>query len=748
MYVRFWGTRGSIPTPGQGTAIYGGNTSCVEVRTADGTLIVFDCGTGIRELGLDLLKTRSGPQRIHLLIGHTHWDHIQGFPFFTPAFLPGTELNIYAPSGFQRSLEDSLSGQMQYAYFPIKLHDLAGRIHYTELEEGFFRIGDVLVETQYLNHTAPTLAYKVSTGNTTIAYVTDHEPFWGAPDATFRHPGDQRHIAFLRGADLVIHDSQYSCDEYETKLGWGHSSIEYATDVAVSAGVSRLALFHHDPTHKDERIQELERTARARAAAAGSQLDIFAAAEGMAFEVKGHGLPTTVAEVSALERRSISGSRVLIVSDREQDVQAIEQVLAEDGLYSTPVPDGSAAMETAPVLIPDLVIMNSVLKDGPASEFIDALRIRLERPELPILLLTDSQISPDRLARTATDYIATPFSPTMLRTRVRAWLARAAASAPVEGGRNHVPSRSESLVEATSDHSSLLGTMPLFKSLTAGQLDALLANAREESFPPGYLIIRQGEAGHAAYIMLSGRVRVVEAVPDSPVEMFLGELGSGEIFGELGILRERPRSASVLTLERTRCLKLSAADFLDTLKSSPEMSMELLKVLAGRLYEADRMLARHAPDPLTGLPGRRAFHELYRRLTASARRRHTSVLLLAIDVVHLKEINDKFGYGIGNDVLRAVADALLVSSRTTDLVARYGSDEFAALLLEAGPKDAEIVLNRVHQNLREMAVSRGLPVMVECSIGYVVSQNPPEDAAELLKAADQDMQSKRYGQIR
>ena len=134
MHVRFWGTRGSIPTPGHRTAIYGGNTSCVEIRTDDGTTLVLDCGTGIRLLGLDMLR-RPGPHRIHLLIGQTHWDHIQGFPFFTPAFLPGSELNIYGSGAFQRSLEDSLSGQMQYSYFPVKLQDLASRIHYTELED-------------------------------------------------------------------------------------------------------------------------------------------------------------------------------------------------------------------------------------------------------------------------------------------------------------------------------------------------------------------------------------------------------------------------------------------------------------------------------------------------------------------------------------------------------------------------------------------------------------------------------------
>ena len=178
MIVRFWGTRGSIPTPGAGTARYGGNTSCVEVRSDDGNLFIFDCGTGIRQLGLSLLGASPKPPRIHLLIGHTHWDHIQGFPFFKPVFFPGTEINIYAPLGFQRSLEDAMAGQMQYSYFPVKLTDLSSRIHYTELDEGFFRIGKSLVETQYLNHTAPTIAYRLTEGATSIAYVTDHEPFW------------------------------------------------------------------------------------------------------------------------------------------------------------------------------------------------------------------------------------------------------------------------------------------------------------------------------------------------------------------------------------------------------------------------------------------------------------------------------------------------------------------------------------------------------------------------------------------
>src|SRR6267143_2184435 len=148
VYVRFWGTRGSIAAPGDRTARYGGNTSCTEVRCADGTVIVLDCGTGARELGLHLTQTLKPPVHLHLFIGHTHWDHIQGFPFFVPAFIPGVELNVYAPLGFQQSLEEAMAGQREYSYFPVKLRDLRSRIHYTELEEGFFRVGDVLVETQ------------------------------------------------------------------------------------------------------------------------------------------------------------------------------------------------------------------------------------------------------------------------------------------------------------------------------------------------------------------------------------------------------------------------------------------------------------------------------------------------------------------------------------------------------------------------------------------------------------------------
>ena len=755
MHLRFWGTRGSIPTPGHRTAVFGGNTSCVELRTKGGTTLVLDCGTGIRVLGLDMLR-RPGPHRIHLLIGHTHWDHIQGFPFFTPAFLPGTELNIYGSVAFQRSLEDSLSGQMQYSYFPVKLQDLASRIHYTELEEGFFRIGDILVETQYLNHTAPTIAYRITCDGATVAYVTDHEPFWNSPGPYFQHPGDQRHIDFLRGADLVIHDAQYTSEEYRTKLGWGHSPADYVTDVTLASGSARLALFHHDPTHDDDAIKNIEDAQRTRAKAAGSSLDVFAAAEGMEFEIVGKGREKAVIDVSALERRRISGGRVMVVTQHHGDISAMEQVLPDDGLILTSVADGRTALATGRTVPPDLVIIDGKLADGDGASFIQPLRSSLGRTDLPIILLTEGRDGTQTLYSAesiATDYLAKPFSPPMLRTRVRAWLARTLGTPipamtmttlPTEKLEEEVPVE-QFETAADPSYANILATVLPFSVLTVDERIRLVAHATEHTYPPGHVVLRQDEPGGTAYAILSGRVRVLESVPDTPVEMFLGELGSGEIFGELGVLRERPRSANVVTLERTRCLAIPADDFLKMLQESKAMSMALLRILAGRLYDADRLLARHAPDPLTGLPGRRAFHELYRRLTAGAKRRGTSVLLLVLDVMHLKDINDQFGYSVGDDVLRTVADALVESSRSTDLVARHGGDEFTVLLIEAAAKDVEVITKRVQQKLLQLAVYRNLPLTVDCRIGYAVSQDPPESADELLRIADEQMQGKRSG---
>jgi diguanylate cyclase (GGDEF)-like protein len=748
MLVRFWGTRGSIPTPGPGTARFGGNTSCVELQTEDGNLFVFDCGTGIRELGISLLGRSATPPRIHILIGHTHWDHIQGFPFFTPVFLPGTEINIYAPLGFQRSLEDAMSGQMQYSYFPVKLDELSSRIHYTELDEGFFRIGNSLVETQYLNHTAPTIGYRITEGSTSVAYVTDHEPFWQSSGPVFQHPGDQLHVEFIRDADLLIHDAQYSEEEYKGKIGWGHSPVGYVRDVALAADVKRLALFHHDPTHDDAWIEETVEGLRRSMTDLSSPIDVFAAAEQMELQIQGDNLHSEIARESALEHRSTLGQRVLFVSSDPNDFTLMERTLVEDGLILMPASDATSALKRCEEFAPVIAIV-----DGNALEvhpqFVQTLRQKTGNPDLPVVLLTQGHDLGSAKSGfvDATDYLERPFSPPMLRTRVRAWISRTVlekqAARSTSGSRRDKKPAPATPETSGGNYTDVLKQTALFQHLDVAQLDDLISNASEQVFPPGYPILSEGDAGTSVFIIVSGRVRIVEAVPDGPTDMFLGELGAGEIFGEIGFLRDSPRSATVATLEQTRCLVLPQADFLITLESSPALCIALLRVLAGRLAEADRLLARYAPDPLTGLPGRRAFHDLYHRLAAGARRRGNSAILVLIDINNLRGINADFGFTVGDDVLKATAEALRKSSRTTDLIARYGSDEFAVLLTDADPKVCDQITGRINEHVATLAKQQLLPPGVRFDIGIAISEQAPETVDGLLRMADEEIQKKK-----
>jgi phosphoribosyl 1,2-cyclic phosphodiesterase len=293
MRVRFWGTRGSVPTPGPSTVRYGGNTACVEVRTDAGTFFIFDSGTGIRELGLHLAR-RGERVSAHVLLGHTHWDHISGFPFFTPLFAPGNRFAIYGARDLDRSLRDVLAGQMHFTYFPVPLGDLRADIEFCELEEGEIRIEDAVVRTHYLNHTAVCMGYRVEADGVSLAYITDHEPYGlvSAGQAAqepvvgrglrggFIHGGDRRLIEFVRGVDLLIQDTQYTPEEYTQRRGWGHGSTDYVTDVAVEAGAHRLAMFHHEPTHGDDDLDQMVAYARARAREVNSDLEVFAASEG------------------------------------------------------------------------------------------------------------------------------------------------------------------------------------------------------------------------------------------------------------------------------------------------------------------------------------------------------------------------------------------------------------------------------------------------------------------------------------
>ncbi|HQZ15420.1 MAG TPA: MBL fold metallo-hydrolase, partial [Vicinamibacteria bacterium] len=285
MKVRFWGTRGSIATPGRGTTHFGGNTSCVEMTTDGGDRLIFDCGTGARGLAAKLTaEARGGPIHANILVGHTHWDHIQGFPFFSPAFVAGNSAAIYGPEGSRGSLHDVLSGQMEFTYFPVELGQLPAAITYHDLTEGIHRIGSARVATQFLNHPALTLGYRIEADGVAVVYLVDHEPFsdelWRADSEPGRldsilHEGDRRHAKFMEGADLVIHDAQYTPEEYGPKKTWGHSTYGYAVRVAAAADVRQLALTHHDPGHDDHFVADMERKARVLALQCGTGMDAF-----------------------------------------------------------------------------------------------------------------------------------------------------------------------------------------------------------------------------------------------------------------------------------------------------------------------------------------------------------------------------------------------------------------------------------------------------------------------------------------
>src|SRR5215813_1367779 len=289
MHVRFWGARGSVATPGPTTVRYGGNTSCVEITTPGGALIILDCGTGIRRLGQHLLEKRQTPISGHILLSHTHWDHIQGIPFFAPFFTPNNTWDVYAPKGVRGSLRNALEGQMQYSYFPVELDELGAQIRYHDLIEGTFQIADVTVRTRYLNHTALTFGYRLEVDGAAIVYASDHEPHSRyLADGMGEIAGeDLRHCEFLAGADLVIHDAQYTAEEYPQKVGWGHSTVEYAVALCRAANVKRVCLTHHDPSRDDDGLDRIVAKARTDLRGIASSMEVVAAVEGATLSVEG-----------------------------------------------------------------------------------------------------------------------------------------------------------------------------------------------------------------------------------------------------------------------------------------------------------------------------------------------------------------------------------------------------------------------------------------------------------------------------
>jgi phosphoribosyl 1,2-cyclic phosphodiesterase len=271
--VTFFGVRGSTPCASEQISRYGGNTSSVVVEVPRTPPILLDLGTGVRVYGESLES--DGPFVGVALVSHLHWDHVQGLPFCAPVNAPGAELDIYGPPQDGLDLEAAFEEFMRPPYFPVRINDLLGEVRFHTVDQDDFVAGDVKVRSRYVPHIGATLGYRVEYGGFTVAYISDHQQ---PLDGSFRVA--QEALELADGADLLIHDAQYTGEEFEAKPHWGHCSVDYALHVASEAGVAQLALFHHDPSHSDAVIDAILLDACEKAAALDIG-EVLAASEGL-----------------------------------------------------------------------------------------------------------------------------------------------------------------------------------------------------------------------------------------------------------------------------------------------------------------------------------------------------------------------------------------------------------------------------------------------------------------------------------
>lgn len=275
MQIKIWGCRGSLPTPGTATARYGGNTTCVETRLDNGSVIIFDAGSGMRKLGRRLVS--EGITEIYLFLTHAHWDHLMGFPFFGPAYSARFTIHVRGGPRAKRSLRGYLQHQMETPYFPVRFNAMKAVFDFTHGEPDKRKIGSVEIIPMGLSHPGGCYGFKVLEGGKSFVFFTDHE-------LDFRHEGGldkAEYVDFCKDTDLLIHDAQYTDEEYRSTRGWGHSTFGSATAFGTNANVKRLGIFHHDPDHEDDFMDACIAYCQRRIKEAGAEVDCFAAKEGM-----------------------------------------------------------------------------------------------------------------------------------------------------------------------------------------------------------------------------------------------------------------------------------------------------------------------------------------------------------------------------------------------------------------------------------------------------------------------------------
>jgi phosphoribosyl 1,2-cyclic phosphodiesterase len=277
--LTIWGCRGSVPTPGPETVRYGGNTSCVEVSLSDDTSLVLDAGTGIRRLGLELVERRT--RRVHLFLTHLHLDHLEGLRFFAPLWDDRVTLDIWGPPSPLSSLRERISRSFSPPLFPVDLAHVAAEVTFHDVPREPWSVDGATLEAHLVLHPGPTVGFRIETSQSSFAYLPDHEPALAGPFAS-RSTDWISGAAVAEGVDVLFHDSQYFEEEYEERIGWGHSSVDDAVAFARAVGASRVFLFHHEPTHHDGSLERLEERAQALA---GEAVSATLAREGMVIDL-------------------------------------------------------------------------------------------------------------------------------------------------------------------------------------------------------------------------------------------------------------------------------------------------------------------------------------------------------------------------------------------------------------------------------------------------------------------------------